>query len=294
MKRLSVLLAFMVCFSAFGGTYEISLENDAIGGTDQHYTHGTRITYLYPIESSLFADKNAYRSWSIGQYMYTPSEIDVETIQVGDRPYAGWLYGSTSVSVDDGEVLDMLGITLGVAGEWSLAGDTQKMIHRWLDSTEPQGWDTQVDERIGFDLTYGRRHKWKADYADIILKADVSLGNIYCLGGLGVVARFGYNIPDDFGMVRMEPIARSISDFGIYGILEASERLVVYNYFLEGDDIESTYDINMSRSVYEMAVGCGAYYKGFNAIYLYNIRSREFKEQEEHSKFGTVAISWSY
>jgi len=295
MKKYTIMLMFVwLGVSAFGSTVEVSMENDFLGGTDRHYTHGTRITHSYSITSDMFPDKNISRRWAIGQYMYTPSEIDVETIQIGDRPYGGWLYGATSISVYDNNTLDFLEIDVGLTGKWSGAGDTQKKIHEWLDATEPKGWDTQLDERVGVNMSYITKFKVRTDNLDVVAKGSLTGGNIHLNAGVGMLLRLGYNIPDDFGVIRMEPVSRALADFGIYGIMELSSKFVGYNYFLEGNDTEDIYNINMERYVFEGSIGFGTYYKNLDFIYLYNIRTKEFKEQADNNEFGTVAFSWSY
>jgi len=293
-KYISILVAFMVGCYAVADSVEVAMENDIVAKTDQHYTHGTRITYSYPVESSLFPDKDSIRRWSVGQYMYTPRNIRVEEIQVGDRPYAGWLYGAVSASFYNDNSMDFFEATVGATGSWSGGEETQTWFHEQFDATKPMGWDNQVDEQLGVNLTYMRKCKWKYKYADAIITGDATAGNIYCHAGLGFTCRFGYNIPDDFGVVRMEPSSRSPESFGIYSIVGVSERFVGYNYFLEGNDIEETYDIHIERGVYDMSLGFGVRCKSFDAIYLYNIRSKEFKEQDDSSRFGTIALSWSY
>jgi hypothetical protein len=296
MKRLVLILLMLVLGYGYAtaGSVEVALENDVIAGTDKYYTHGTRITHSHPFKSNLFPDKEATRRWVIGQHMYTPTDISVEELQVGDRPYAGWLYGATSVSVADEDSMDFLEMTIGVTGSWSGGEDVQKWFHKTVDSEKPMGWDNQVDERIGVNVTYMKKYRWKSKYSDAILKGDVTAGNIYCHAGVGFVYRVGYNVPDDFGLVRMEPSSRGLNDFGIYGIFEASERFVGYNYFLEGNDIEETYDIHADWAVYDFGVGCGVYYKDVSLIYMYSVRSPEFKEQTDYVRFGTIALSWGY
>jgi len=296
MKRLIMILLLLTCsIFAIGDTMEVSMENDVMARTDRHYTHGTKISYSYPIESVLFADKNVTRIWSIGQYMYTPSKINLETIQYKDRPYAGWLYGSTSVSVCDDNNLDLIEFSVGVTGDWSGAGDTQKLIHKWIDSQDPKGWDTQLDSIVGLNLTFVEKYKWKIDnYADIMVKGNMTVGNIHVNAGLGASLRLGYNIPDDFGIIRMEPTSRDPSQFGVYSIVEVAGRAVGYNHFIEGENADKVYGIHAERLVADLDIGCGVYYGKVNFIYLYNIRSKEFKEQKDHNEFGTAAISWGW
>lgn len=296
MRKIIVLLMIVgIVGYANAGSLEVSLENDGVAETDRHYTHGTRVVYSYPVESQMFPDKNALRRWVVGQYMYTPSQIDVEEIQVGDRPYAGWLYGATSISVYDDMDLDFLEINIGVTGEWSGSGDVQKFAHDLSDSTEPMGWNTQLGEKVGANLTYARRHKWKrTEHSDAIVTLGSTLGNIHVNGTIGASFRFGYNIPDDFGVIRMEPSSRGLSDFGIYGLLDCSTHIVGYNYFLQGDNAEEIYDIEKELLFYEVGAGLGLYYKKLNLIYIQHLRTAEFKEQEDYNQFGTLMLSWNF
>src|SRR5690554_4668140 len=83
------------------GTLNLTLENDLWGaGTDEHYTHGTEISYIsdtYQPASlmKLFSWLPFYEpaadtrfTWSLGQQIYTPSDIEATELIVDDRPYA--------------------------------------------------------------------------------------------------------------------------------------------------------------------------------------------------------------
>ena len=294
--RASLFLLFLLPYLAIGGTFELSIENDLVADSDKHYTHGTRLSYSYLLDNNSFSDKTVARTWSLGQYIYTPSDISFETIQFMDRPYNGWLYGASSIMVYDKKELDSLEINLGLTGKWSLADKTQIFIHKLIHSKEPRGWDTQLKERVGVNLTYIKKYKWKWDYADCIVKGNITAGTIHINTGVGGLIRFGYNIPDDFGITRMEPLSRSLSKLGFYGIIETSGRYIAFNQILEGyrsDHVKEIYGIHAEDMVGDLDMGCGLSYGCFNLIYLYNIRSKEFKQQKEHNEFGTVVISWN-
>ena len=72
--------------------------------------------------------------YGLAQYMYTPSDIETSEFIEDDRPYGGWLYFEALVVSRDDRQMDLVGVNVGVTGEESLSGDTQKLIHELTDS----------------------------------------------------------------------------------------------------------------------------------------------------------------
>ena len=105
----------------------VQMENDLFGkGTDRHYTHGSRISFLVPfkaedvrkkffdidrstrkiaekvvntvdkvpfITKKYLTDNKARRlSFILGQNIYTPEDITIPELSPSEQPYAGWLY----------------------------------------------------------------------------------------------------------------------------------------------------------------------------------------------------------
>lgn len=140
----------------------LSAENDFFsfpgGATDRYYTNGVRIDYSFTKEGRKFPssllvkiseDKNVF-SCGLAQYMFTPSQIDVESVQYNDRPYAGALFLIHSLSSYD--YTKKIKLTsefyLGVMGPLSLAAETQTAVHRLFDDTSPEGWKNQLPNDI--------------------------------------------------------------------------------------------------------------------------------------------------
>jgi hypothetical protein len=91
-----------------GQSLHFNWENDAIRGSDRHYTQGARILYLSSDKATpdwlrKFSDHIpalGFRSdalkfgLEIGQEIYTPENLDASTPILDDQPYAGWLYAT--------------------------------------------------------------------------------------------------------------------------------------------------------------------------------------------------------
>lgn len=135
-------------------------------------------------------------SFSVGQEMYTPSNITVSTIQRQDRPYAGWLYvssGLTTVDVVRARKLTS-SVSIGVIGPASLAAETQSTIHRWVNAHPPEGWGNQVQNALG--LSYAVRYEARPfpqlhRSFDLISLVEGHAGTITNYAGGGFTLRIG-------------------------------------------------------------------------------------------------------
>ena len=160
----------------------------------------------------------------IGQQFFTPRSISTVAAIPGDQPYAGYLYGGiywqrqAPLSLDNNthQVFDHFEINLGVVGNSSLAQDIQTVIHDQFNSQPPNGWDNQLKDELTYHLYY--RRKWRFDTGSfdlpllgdletqIIPHAGFALGNVHRNADVGITARIGFNLPDDFGAGRINDL----------------------------------------------------------------------------------------
>ena len=102
-----------------------------------------------------------------------------------DRPYAGWLYGGVSFISKNESVLDTLEVQFGVVGPWSLAEESQRLVHDIRNLKSPQGWDNQLNNEPGLELIYEhKRRVLRSSNAtgvgyDMITHAGGALGNVF-------------------------------------------------------------------------------------------------------------------
>jgi hypothetical protein len=120
-----------------GYVISIQFENDFFGGgTDRHFSHGTRIECLTnPIQwmtdaadklpwfhsgrarNSPKDDLKARASLSLGQNIFTPEDTIATQLIPEDRPYAGWLYLGFGLVANQGtQRYDKLELEIGVVG----------------------------------------------------------------------------------------------------------------------------------------------------------------------------------
>lgn len=301
------------------GVYSFNFENDIFSGNDNNYTNGVRFAYVSP-ESNVpswlentanaipFFAENGHKRWGIavGQNMYTPDNITTQLPQPDDQPYAGWLYGSAMVMSDTGKTLDSFQLTLGMVGPASMAEGTQKFIHSTIGSDYPNGWRDQLRNEPGVVLSYERKWRGLAEFEpfgygfDITPTAGVNLGNVYTDASLGAIARFGYDLPADYGPPLIRPSLSGSDffmpskDFGWYLFAGLEGRAVARNIFLDGNTFRDGPSVDKEHFVGGVQGGIAFTINGTRVSYTHVIRSEQFKTQKEREEFGSLNVSFRF
>lgn len=299
------------------GVWSLVVENDLFYNTDQHYTSGVRFTYLTPkgrepawlrraaLALPMFNEESDIRiEYALGQSMFTPGDIKVANPPPGERPYAGWLYGTVGVVARTNQVLDQASFSLGMVGPASLAEQSQKFIHEVIGSPEPQGWDTQLKNEPTLQFTYQR--SWQstkfylpADFAvDATPHAGFALGNVFTYANTGLMFRLGQNLPVDYGPPRVQPslpgsgyFERPDSEFGWYLFGGVDGRAVARNIFLDGNSVADSRSVDKEPLVGDLQFGLALVVDGVRFAYTHVLRTREYEGQDADDQFGAFSVS---
>lgn len=298
------------------GTLSLVIENDLFSNKDGSYTNGVRVSRLAaPGQAPEWALRAARRfpffpedgtvraGYAIGQNMYTSQDIEIPNPPLDDRPYAGWLYGSIGMIAEAGLRLDQLELTLGVVGPASLAEQTQTFVHRVVGSREPRGWDTQLKNEPGVVLIYKR--SWRSfverrvlgNAWDMTSHAGGAIGNVFTHANAGLTMRLGQRLPRDYGPPRIQPSLPGSSfflpqdGFGWYLFAGVEGRAVARNIFLDGNTFRSSRSVEKEPLVGDLQFGLALTWSDVRLAYTHVLRTREFKDQRNSSKFGAVSLS---
>jgi len=321
----AALIAFVApAYAASGpekGTFGILFENDWFGNADHNYTNGVELTYTTAPQDTpdwlidtahllLFftaTGKGDVRTrYALGQSIFTPLNETLTNPSPTDRPYAGFLYGTAGLVGDSGTHLDQLQFTLGVVGPMSLAGDTQNWAHRVVGDNKVQGWHYQLHTEPGFIIQYERSHKLIPPKSILGLVFDfephigAAVGNVYDFANAGAMARLGFNLPGDYGPMRIDPsmpgsnFFEPTGAFSAYVFAGVDGRAIARNLFLDGNTWETSRSVRKLNLVYDYDLGAAITFRSMRLSYTYVIRSREYKTQPEKSKFGAVALSFRF
>ncbi len=316
------------------GTFSLYFENDLFFNRDQHYTNGVKFTWISPDLTS-YAENKKLPHWShryirmlpfinepelkrnvafsIGQAMYTPADTKREDLIENDRPYAGWTYAAAAFHSKDERRLDSLEIQVGLVGPQSYAQFTQKAIHDLRGFESPQGWDNQLKNEPGLNFIYAR--KWrvfdtgmgKGLGGDVLTLMGGAVGNIYTYANAGMEARFGWNVPVDFGESQIQPASSSnapvtadyshlsgLEKYSLFFFTTANGRAVLRDIFLDGNTLARSHSVDKEFFVGNVAFGIVMIFYRMKISIAEVIRTREFHDQQGEQKFASITLSFTY
>jgi hypothetical protein len=311
----------------------LTVENDLFvnDNKDRHYTNGVRLAFISPEDSApasvlnvakeipFFASDGRIRtSYALGQSMYTPEDITIAENQPKDRPWAGYLYGSLALLSDTGlgydghedyARIDTLELDLGVVGPASLAEQSQKFVHKIIDSPQPEGWDNQIKNEPVVNLTYERKYRsWlKEKYlgveTDVTPHAGFSLGNAFTNAEVGAMLRVGYDLPADYGPPRIRPslpgsdfFKPDTEGFPLSGYLFAgvAGRAVARDITLDGNTFVDSNSVDKKPFVGDLQMGFAIIYGQVRLTYTHVFRTKEFYGQNGTDQFGALSLSMRF
>ncbi|MBT8041127.1 MAG: lipid A deacylase LpxR family protein [Gammaproteobacteria bacterium] len=303
------------------GFWGFQIENDSFGSSnDRYYTNGFEVSFA-SIESPprfLEAVSDALpfyhrgeigiHGYSFGQSMFTPEDTDRADLIVDDRPYAGWLYmqtGIANVYEDTGnkQVINGLGLTVGIVGPWSLADKTQEKFHRMIGVDVPQGWDNQLENELGLNVGYLR--KWRQLVPlknnlqfEISYHGGAVLGNVYTYASAGVMARWGTALENDIGPPTIAPGFTGLPVFrpqpasNWYFFAGIEGRIVGRNIFLDGNTFTDSHSVDKETLVGDLQFGFAFHFRNARIALINIIRSNEFEGQADRVQYGAINLTY--
>jgi lipid A 3-O-deacylase len=325
MRKLGVntaILAGIICVAIMGiasgqETLTLYMENsggylDPLHGKDRHYTNGAKIALTQqPNDVNFLKDfshwngfgqndgeVNTALGYFFGQNIYTPDHVsEPEKRSKHDMQFAGWMYGGVFVQRAADNQMEHLELNLGMIGPVANGGEAQTSVHHILGLAEPKGWNNQLGNEFHTDLTWLRRQRVaeqyfkRTDNFDAHLEYGATVGTLHRNANLGIVFRYGINLPNDFGPGRLEApasacIDKPASKSSMYLFTRLGGKLVEYNRFLTGLDPEPAVGLFQVGAVYR--------YKSFEAGYSQTFLTREYKEQGSTDSYGAINVTWHF
>jgi len=315
-------------------TITLYLENDVFVGQDMEYTNGLKLTWsspvhkdyppkaiphrwLYPIIKKLPFKHDAQTrnniTYSIGQNIYTPEDIDKEELIEDDRPYAGITYVSIGFHNRRLKHMDTVEMHLGIVGPESYAEECQEAVHSVFNDEDPEGWDNQLDNEAVLGVVYSHKKKifesgiGRGLGYDGIINTGGALGNAMTFYNLGFTLRFGWNMPNDFGNFPIRPASafnaafdardpRLTTDrcFGAHMFFSVNGKAVLRDIFLDGNTFSDSHDVDKEPLVADYIAGLGFIMGRAKLCMAYVVRTEQFEEQDDAQEFGSINLSYSF
>ena len=240
-----------------------------------------------------------------------PPQRVLPTLQPDDRPYAGWL----SISLDivneglvgntqgnDRRYRNSIGLRFGIVGPSSLGEDLQKFWHDVCDCQEPQGWDLQLENELGFIYALSHeRQLVRNDISetwsyDVIGSAQAAIGNVYSGAELGGIVRLGYNLDTRWSAKTMADVSYDAggidSNPGFFLMAGLIGRYVARDIFVDGNTWRDSHSVDRTPFVSDQMLGLGMHWKHLELRVTMTRRSEQYSSQAGPTRFGSVVLVW--
>lgn len=317
-------------------TFTIYIENDYFAGTDQGYTGGLKMTWSTPFQLNRtdyhlpgWADpvirsipfisdpeKENAVSFSIGQMVYTPENIQKNYLVEDDRPYAGISYFAAGIHSKTPRQKYSLELDLGILGPHSYAEDFQNWGHEITGSDRANGWGYQLEDE--FLVEFICESRWRVARGelnhnlvyDLIPHLGGRVGNAAVYANTGAEIRLGWSLPENFGTCPISAGCETNSAFGsrddggvdlswpgragIHFFMSCDGRVVLHDITLDGNTFRDSHSVDKNILVADIMAGIAYTGKNFKFTYSYVYRTKQFKTQDYNTIFGSLSFSFIF
>lgn len=318
MKNNLVLLFTLLLFSSsslaqtlgYKNEFGFRSDNDAYlaYGQDRYYTNGLFITFRHATDQTRLKSTINKRIWEIeaGQKIYNPISGQTTDIEMIDRPFAGYLYAGASMNwLYSSENNLKLGFQFGTIGPSSLAEDGQVLLHDVIGFYEIKGWDTQVRDEIGVNISADYNHllhRGTAQKTDFTLTSNARLGNTFSGAGVGLLFRAGtinqlFNSAATSSNLYNNSKTEPLNEKELFFYAQPALNFVAYDATMEGGLFRGnkgpvTFD---SKSlVFSQQVGFMYSQKRWTADFSVVFKSREIKSEAKAHQYGSAALYYRF
>ncbi len=218
--------------------HQLSLQhdNDFFTLSDRYYSSGLFLRYSRRLRGWEKEQENQQLSLTIGQEVFTPSDIKATDISEHDRPYVGFLGLRTGWSRAKANQAVDVSLLLGIAGNNSGAGGFQRWYHKIFVVSDPPVWVDEMNNSAHANLYGSYYREW--DLAPLPFSVRT-----------GIQPELAYGTRDQYGQItwisyfgRRDPLRSSMArnrignpSREIYFSLRAGYRYVAHNAMLEGN-----------------------------------------------------------
>ncbi len=266
----------------------------------------------------------------VGQSMFTPTKLNIPTLQESDRPYAGWLYaGIERASLFAGKADDwgndqeeVVRVTFGLTGKNSFAEETQSEFHRLIGTDTAKGWAHQLDEEVTIMASFAKRYnlfsirnrtskenseRWELGPfgMDGSVFWSPTVGTPFTNVAAGSGFRVGWGMPR-FSWIEAGPGDNSRALGGrLYGEWDKKNKVrfyffagvsgsaVLYNTFLDGNLDGESHSVSKRVFVGEAQGGLAFHVGRAFLTFIISARSQEFDDVGGGHRIGSVFGGYS-
>lgn len=282
-------------------------DNDYFSATDRYYTQGVRLEIIAPVFQKLSVPFLSIKPQNSTSYFagiaierdgFTPTGIRIDSIPIGNRPYAATMFLSDfSIAMNEAKHTRITSqIDIGIIGPAVGGKEEQKGIHYAIGDLLPLGWQYQIanDLILNYTAVY-EKGLLNKNYIMAIGFTQGRFGTLYTDASIGTLLMVGFmnNYFSSLGITKQA----NTKKLQLYGFAKASGKVVGYNATMQGGLFsKSTYTLpasSVNRLVGQAFLGVVVAYKRFQLEYTKAYLSQEYSNGITHG-WGHCNISFCF
>ncbi|MDJ0645340.1 MAG: DUF2219 family protein [Flavobacteriaceae bacterium] len=283
---------------SYNEQFEFRIDNDQFIAQDRYYTSGLFITYKrIPKANFLFSkkkDRKIQYEINVGQQIYTPQKIKLDSVGEFDRPYAGWLHAKFKLGRISEKSGFFIGVEAGVTGEPSQARRFQNWVHRAFSVGKQATWVEQIAHRWLYNveanyflnLLSGSSYSFLLENYAVVGRKDIFIEN-----GINLyLGRFqGLKNSSRLGAVD------SKNDNELMGLFSFKYRFVEHNALIEGSISEEDllFTTSAVKHIFKWQFGFVYRHQRNTLKFIYSLNSKETNTSSFHG-YGSIVYGLNF
>lgn len=273
---------------------------------DRYYTNGMFLTYRYASNKQFKNIEKRIYEIQVSHHMYTPFKAVVETVEEHDRPFAGYLYGSFGIHnfYKNNSILKLSG-QIGTIGPSAMSKELQDFIHDIYGYKKAIGWDYQIKNAFGLNLTTEFIKKIAKDNVfDLNWVNKAQVGTVYSNLSTGLYGRIGFK--------PLEEIINSIAFNGnlnnenssfnnkseVFLYINPMLRYAMYDATIQGSFLTDNNPVTFELEPFVFTTEFGIRFTAnrFNFGYAVNYHTKKLKSTRvpKGNFYGTIQLNYQF
>ncbi len=312
------------------GTLTLQFENDTFSDeSDNNFTAGFGFAWTSAAVDTL-SPKNWFRNriedefsffptvsnpnyrnfvqLSLNYEMYTANDISDPDPPPGDHPYSGIIAFDTAVYSKSERSMHVYVLRVGLVGPAVGAEGLQNWMHSSTGRELAQGWDTQLSNEPLLNLFYiyqRRLVRWTVSERglgfDMAVNGGVGAGNYYTGANIGLQARFGIALPNNYEHSSPVSFYEEVVDrrtvggpFSFYVYVQGTGTAVARFLPIDGNTFADSRSGDRDDFFSNVAIGAALTYKRFTLTFRTNFVGTALQVRQNDDDYSVVTASWVF
>ena len=191
-----------------------------------------------------------------------------------------------------------------MVGPAALGEETQSFVHSLIDSEEPEGWNTQINNEIVFKAEAIRVKKLYRNYyadnrgIDLVGIGQLGLGTISSEALVGFAARWGSNLEFSHATFSLQP-DRQVNSLTLsptnnfFAFVGAMGGLVANDIMISGNTFRNSPSLPLRHEYNQVSVGLVFKYGKLSYVAQITTVNSRTTIPNPRARFGAFSVTWN-